>query len=186
MKLLVLLSAALLSACASGTSAMAFPPRMIVAYRDLRLDTVDHRAKLVRRVERAAKAFCEAYDLMDPETRFDARLASGRHCPGAAAILLAYACARPTGVSRGASRTRWKPNAGDEQIEVGQPRPGVVQEQKPRRQCPLSAVRGRTSSCPKRHIHLDSGGAAKHWQWEHPDYAGGTDGEGGSRPFFVV
>jgi UrcA family protein len=89
MKLLVLLSAALLSACASGTSAMAFPPRMIVAYRDLRLDTVDHRAKLVRRVERAAKAFCEAYDLMDPETRFDARLASGRHCPGAAAILLA-------------------------------------------------------------------------------------------------
>ncbi len=89
MKLLVLLSAALLQACASGTSAMAFPPRMVVAYRDLRLDTAYDRARLVRRVERAAHAFCEAYDPMDPETRFDARLASGRHCPGAAAILLA-------------------------------------------------------------------------------------------------
>jgi len=89
MKLLVLLSAALLSACACGTSAMAFSPRMVVAYRDLRLDTAADRAKLVRRVDRAAAAFCEAYDPMDPETRFDARLASGRHCPGGAAILLA-------------------------------------------------------------------------------------------------
>jgi UrcA family protein len=98
MKLLVLLSAALLPACASGTSAMAFPPRMVVAYRDLRLDTADDRARLVRRVERAAAAFCEAYDPMDPETRFDARLASGRHCPGAAAILLAQHM--PAGVRR--------------------------------------------------------------------------------------
>jgi len=89
MKLLVLLSAALLSACASGTSAMASPPRMVIAYRDLRLNTADDRARLVRRVDSAAAAFCEAYDPMDPETRFDARLASGRHCPGAAAILLA-------------------------------------------------------------------------------------------------
>jgi len=88
MKLLVLLSAALLPACASGTSAMAFPPSMTVGYRDLRLDTAADRAKLLRRVDRAAGAFCEAYDPMDPETRFDARLASGRHCPGAAAILL--------------------------------------------------------------------------------------------------
>lgn len=89
MKLLVLLSAALLSACAGGTSAMAVPPRMIVAYRDLRLDTADDRTRLVRRVDRAATAFCKAYDPMDPEVRFDARLASGRYCPGAAAILLA-------------------------------------------------------------------------------------------------
>ncbi|MET3722853.1 UrcA family protein [Sphingomonas trueperi] len=89
MKLLVLLSATLLPACASGTSAMVFSPRMLVAYRDLRLDTAADRAKLVRRVDRAAAAFCKAYDPMGPETRFDARLASGRHCPGAAAILLA-------------------------------------------------------------------------------------------------
>lgn len=89
MKLLVLLSAALLPACASGTSAMAFPPSMTVGYRDLRLDTATDRAKLVRRVDRAAIAFCKAYDPMDQDTRFDARLASPRHCPGAAAILLA-------------------------------------------------------------------------------------------------
>ncbi|MET3709939.1 UrcA family protein [Sphingomonas trueperi] len=89
MKLLVLLSAAVLPACASGTSLMAFPPSMAVAYRDLRLDTATDRAKLVRRVDRAADAFCKAYDPLDPETRFDARLASGRRCPGAATILLA-------------------------------------------------------------------------------------------------
>ncbi|WP_294255345.1 UrcA family protein [uncultured Sphingomonas sp.] len=89
MKLLVLFSAALLSACAYGTSAMAFPPSMTVAYRDLRLDTAVDRAMLVRRVDRAVGTFCKAYDPMDPDTRFDARLASGRHCPGAAAILLA-------------------------------------------------------------------------------------------------
>lgn len=89
MKLLVLLSAALLPACACGTSAMTFPPSMAVGYRDLRLDTAAGRAALVRRVDRAAGAFCKAYDPMDPDTRFDARLASPRHCPGAAAILLA-------------------------------------------------------------------------------------------------
>lgn len=54
MKLLVLLSATLLPACASGTSAMAFPPSMAVAYHDLRLDTAADRAKLVRRVDREA------------------------------------------------------------------------------------------------------------------------------------
>lgn len=89
MKLLVLLGAALLSACACGASAMAFPPSMTVAYRDLPLDKAADRAKLVRRVDRAAGSFCKAYDPMDPDTRFDARLASERHCPGAAAILLA-------------------------------------------------------------------------------------------------
>ncbi|WP_313540334.1 UrcA family protein [Sphingomonas sp.] len=89
MKLLVLLSAAVLSACAGDTSAVAFPPRMVVAYRDLRLDAADDRARLVRRVDLAAGSFCKAYDPMDPDTRFDAQLASERNCPGAAAILLA-------------------------------------------------------------------------------------------------
>jgi len=48
MKLLVLLSAVLLPACACGTSAIASPPRMVLAYRDLRLEKAADRSELVR------------------------------------------------------------------------------------------------------------------------------------------
>lgn len=89
MKLLVLPCAALLSACALPHATGAESPRMTVAYGDLRLDTKPGRAALALRVAQAARAFCRVYDPLDPETRFDAHLASERHCPGAAAILLA-------------------------------------------------------------------------------------------------
>jgi UrcA family protein len=88
MKLLVLPCAALLSACALPHATGTLPPRMAVSYRDLALETKAGRAALATRVARAALAFCRAYDLLDPQTRFDARLASERRCPGAAAILL--------------------------------------------------------------------------------------------------
>lgn len=89
MKLLVLLCAALLPACASNRPGAVSPPQMAVAYHDLALDTKAGRAELAMRVQRSALAFCRAYDPMDPQTRFDVRLASDRNCPGAAAILLA-------------------------------------------------------------------------------------------------
>ncbi len=71
---------------------------MVVVYCDLDLETTAGRAALVRRVEQAAHAFCGAYDPTDPETRFNAHLASALHCPGAAAILLAQRM--PTAVRR--------------------------------------------------------------------------------------
>lgn len=89
MKVSVLLGAVLLPTCACSAATAPSPPRMVVVTRDLRLETAAGRAILVQRVERATRAFCRAYDPMDPETRFDARLASTRFCPGAAAILLA-------------------------------------------------------------------------------------------------
>ncbi|MHA6721344.1 UrcA family protein [Sphingomonas sp. RS6] len=89
MKLLVLPCAALLSACALPLAPATMPLRMSVAYGDLPLQTRAGRAALAARVTHAANAFCQAYDPMDPQTRFDAHLASKRHCSGAAAILLA-------------------------------------------------------------------------------------------------
>lgn len=89
MKLLVLPCAALLSACATPHAREATPLRMAVGYGDLALETEAGRAALAARVAQAASVFCRAYDPLNPQTRFDAHLASKRHCPGAAAILLA-------------------------------------------------------------------------------------------------
>ncbi|WP_336621457.1 UrcA family protein [Sphingomonas zeae] len=88
MKMPLLSLPLLLSACATAGAVATSPPDLIVAYRDLALDTTAGRAELVRRTERAVRYFCAAYDPEDETAIFDVRLASTRLCPGAAARML--------------------------------------------------------------------------------------------------
>lgn len=88
MKTSLLLSALLLSACVTQGTMVLPPPDIVVAYHDLALETRAGQAKLVERVHRATRSFCAAYDPQDETAIFDPRLASPRHCPGYATLLL--------------------------------------------------------------------------------------------------
>lgn len=88
MRISLLLSALLLSACLTRGTVVLPPPDIVVAYQDLSLETPVGRARLVERVDRATRSFCAAYDPQDETAIFDPRLASPQHCPGYATLLL--------------------------------------------------------------------------------------------------
>lgn len=88
MRIPLLLSALLLSACVARGTVVLPPPDIVVTYRDLALETPTGRAELVQRVDRATRYFCRAYDPQDETAIFDPRLASTRLCPGYATLLL--------------------------------------------------------------------------------------------------
>lgn len=88
MKIPTLLLALLSTACVAPRPPRAAPIGMAIAYRDLALENRAGRAELVRRVRLATQRFCAAYDPQDTSRIFDVRLASPRHCPGYATLLL--------------------------------------------------------------------------------------------------
>lgn len=88
MKILALVPLLGTAACVSPGYIERPVPTMVVAYHDLSLQTREGRTELAVRVKRSATAFCEGYDPQDQRMIFDARLASARHCPGAARIML--------------------------------------------------------------------------------------------------
>lgn len=81
------LNALLLSACATPRTTPHPPPDMVVRYADLALETSAGRTKLVERVDRAARDFCDSYDPQDDTAIFDPHLASARYCPDYAILL---------------------------------------------------------------------------------------------------
>ena len=88
MRISLLLSALLLSACVARGAVVLPPPDIVVTYHDLALEPPAGQAELVQRVDRATRYFCGAYEPQDETAIFDPRFASTRLCPGYATLLL--------------------------------------------------------------------------------------------------
>lgn len=99
MRTSLLLSTLLLSGCATQGAVGLPSPNIMVDYHDLALETPAGQAELAERMDRATQSFCSAYDPQGETAIFDPRLASPRHCPGYATLLLLNRS--PTAVRRG-------------------------------------------------------------------------------------